>query len=133
MASMLWDSTLVTGHTRMDADHVELAGLFDLLREAVEQSKGKEFCGMVLDQIIEYAGKHFDLEQQLMAKHRYPGMEVHTAEHAMLLAQVLEYRGAFDALAAAPKIALIDFPDVWLGFHILFSDKDLALFLARTR
>jgi hemerythrin len=25
------------------------------------------------------------------------------------------------------------FPEVWLAYHILFSDKELAAFLARTR
>ena len=133
MAPSLWDNTLETGHARMDADHLELATLFNLLREAVEQRKGKEFCASVLDRIIQHAKEHFRREQQLMAKHHYPKIEQHTAEHVMLLNQALNYRATFDTGAAEPQIAVIDFPDVWLGFHILFSDKDLARFLAHSR
>ncbi len=132
MTSILWDHTLETGHPLIDADHRELARLFNLLPEAVEQARGKAFCGKLLDQIIEQARTHFQREQQLMVKHHYPKIEQHTAEHAMLLDQALNYRATFDPGAAESKIALTDFPEVWLGFHILFSDKDLARFLAQT-
>ena len=132
MTSNLWDNTLKTGHPGIDADHRELAGLFDLLPEAVAQRRGKAFCGRLLDQIIGQAQTHFQREQQLMVKHHYPGIEQHAAEHAMLLDQALNYRASFDPGAAESEIALIDFPDVWLAFHILFSDKDLARFLAQT-
>lgn len=135
MDKILWDKTLETGHARIDADHRELAQLFNLLREAAEQRKGKEFCSLVLDQIIAQARTHFDLEQQMMAKHHYPRIEQHTAEHAMLLEQALGYKAAFDAAEADADagVSLIDFPEVWLTFHILFSDKDLARFLAQLR
>jgi hemerythrin len=133
MALILWDSTLETGEPQIDADHRELARLFNLLLEAAADNRGKEFCSLVLDQIIEHARVHFDREQQLMDKHNYPKVEQHAAEHAMLLEQALNYKAAFDAGAAEPGIALTDFPEVWLAFHILFSDKDLARFLAQSR
>ena len=131
MTWKLWDGTLETGHARLDADHKALASLFNLLREAAEQRREKEFCGLVLEQIIAHAGAHFELERQLMAKHHYPKLEQHAAEHAMLIDQAVNYKAAFDAGADRPQIALTDFPDVWLAFHILFSDKDLARFLAQ--
>jgi hemerythrin-like metal-binding protein len=128
-----WDDTLDTGHVGMDTDHKELARLFNLLREAAERPDGKESWGVVLDQIIEHARMHFHREQELMAEHHYPKIEQHAAEHAMLLDQARDYRASLEAGTTGPKIALADFPDVWLAFHILFSDKDLARFLAGTR
>lgn len=131
MSWIVWDNALETGQARMDEDHHELARLFDLLCEAVEQRRDREFCSAVIEQIIEHAGTHFESEQELMAERHYPKIEQHTAEHALLLAQAIEYKAAFDAGAAGPQFALADFPDVWLSFHILFSDKDLARFLAQ--
>ena len=64
-----------------------------------------------------------------MAQHRYPKAEQHAAEHAMLIRQALDYRKSFDADPAAAKSSLTHFADVWLAFHILFSDKELAAFL----
>ena len=127
-----WDNTLDTGHARMDAEHKELAELFNLLPHAVEHRKGKDFCAKVLDDIIRHARMHFDLEQQLMAQYRYPKIEQHAAEHAMLIDQALHYKATFDTDSSGSRIALTRFPEVWLAFHILFSDKELADFLART-
>jgi len=127
-----WDNTLKTGHARMDADHSALAGLFNLLADAVDKRKGKEVCGGVLDDIIRHAQAHFELEEKLMAEHRYPKSDQHKAEHAMLIGQALRYRATFAADAVESPIAVAHFPEVWLAFHILFSDKELADFLGRT-
>ena len=128
-----WDDTLETGDARMDADHKELAELFNLLRDAADGGKGRAACAAILDDIIRHAKAHFELEQRLMAQQRYPKAEQHAAEHAMLIKQALDYRQNFDVDSAASRSALMRFPEVWLAFHILFSDKELAAFLARTR
>lgn len=127
-----WDHTLKTGHPRMDADHKALAELLNLLPQAVERRNGKEFCAEVLDDIIEHTTLHFDLEWRLMMEHRYPKTAQHTAEHAMLLEQALQFKATFDLDSSQSRIAVARFPEVWLGFHILFSDKELANFLARS-
>ena len=126
-----WDNTLKTGHPRMDAAHNGLAEMFNQLADAVEERKGKDVYGSMLDHIIEHARQHFDLEQRLMAERHYPKAELHKAEHAMLISQALGYRASFDRDAKESPIAVAHFPEVWLAFHILFSDKELADFLAR--
>jgi len=128
-----WDATLDTGDAGMDAEHKELAQLFGRLLEAVEGSEGKAACAKVLDNIIGHAKAHFELEQRLMRQHAYPKKEQHAAEHAMLIRQVLDYKENFDVDTAAARSALMHFPEVCLTYHILFSDKELAAFLAIAR
>ena len=128
-----WDDTLDTGDAGMDAEHKELARFFGRLREAVEGSEGKAACATVLDNIIDHAKAHFELEQRLMTQHAYPKMEQHAAEHAMLIRQVLDCKENFDVDTAASRSALMQFPEVWLTYHILFSDKELAAFIASAR
>jgi len=125
-----WDETLETGHAGMDADHAHLAGLFDRLRDAIEGGESNAACVKILDDIIGHTRAHFELEQRLMVQHRYPKAEQHAAEHAMLILQAQDYRHSFDIHVAASRSAQIRFADVWLAFHILFSDKALADFLA---
>jgi len=127
---IVWDHSLETGNAKMDADHRELAGLFDQLREAAEGGGGSAACSRVLDNIVEHTKAHFALEQRLMTQYQYPKTEQHAAEHTMLIRQALEFRERFNRDFAASKAEVIQFPDVWLTFHILFSDKDLAAFLA---
>ena len=126
-----WDSTLNTGHARMDADHKALAELFNLLADGVDKRKGREFYAGVLDDIIRHARTHFELEEQLMAQFHYPKSAQHKAEHAMLIEQALSYRSTFEVDATESPVAVAHFPEVWLAFHILFSDKALAGFLTR--
>ena len=127
-----WDNTLKAGHAKMDADHNRLAELFNLLADAVEKGKGRDCYDSLLDDIIGHAQTHFGLEEQLMAEHHYPKLKQHKAEHAMLISQARNYRAAFDVGDMVPPVAVAHFPEVWLVFHILFSDKPLADFLART-
>lgn len=127
-----WDETLDTGHAGLDAEHRELAQLFNRLHDAVEDGEGKAACADVLDSIIDHSKIHFELEQRLMDQRRYPKADQHTAEHTMLLRQALDFRENFDVDNAAARSMLEKFPEVWLAYHILFSDKDLAAFLARS-
>ena len=126
-----WDETLDTGHARKDAEHQEQAQLINRLRNAVESGEGKAACAKALNGIIDHAKTHFELEQRLMTQHQYPKLEQHAAEHAMLIRQALDHRQSFDVDTAAGRSALMQFPEIWLAYHILFSDKELAAFLAR--
>lgn len=128
-----WDEALETGHAGMDADHKQLAGLFNRLRDALANGEGKVCYSAVLDDIIRHTRAHFELEQRLMMQHQYPKAEQHAAEHAMLIRQALDFRNSFDTDTDASRPAQMRFADVWLAFHILFSDKELAAFLARAR
>ena len=129
---MAWDDTLNTGHAGMDADHEELARLFDQLRTTVESGGKKASCIALLDSIIAHAQAHFDRERKLMAEYAYPKADPHEAEHAMLMRQALELKAGVESDFVASRTTLATFPDVWLAFHILFSDKELAAFLVRT-
>jgi len=128
-----WDKALETGDAGLDADHKQLAGLFNRLRDALANGEGKIYCSAILDDIVRHTRAHFELEQRLMVQHQYPKAEQHAAEHAMLIRQALDFRNSFDADSAASRPAQMRFADVWLAFHILFSDKELAAFLARAR
>jgi len=127
---IVWDHDLETGNARMDADHREMATMFNRLRDVVESGAERAACAQVLDDIIGHAKAHFEMEQRLMTQHRYPKADQHAAEHAMLIRQVHDFRENFEVDTAASKSTLMQFPEVWLGYHILFSDKELAAFLA---
>ena len=126
-----WDDILRTGHAEIDAEHMELVGLFNQLSDAVEQEKAKNVCGGILDAIIDYTASHFTLEAELMKKHRYPKRAQHNIEHARLIKQAQNYRDKFESDPPGTHIELIQFPEDWLTFHIVTSDKELGGFLAK--
>ena len=126
-----WDHSLETGNAAMDSEHRKLATLLEGLRKAAEHGSDKARCARPLDELIAHAEAHFALELRFMNEQRYPKLRQHVDEHAMLLCQARDYRANFDIESAAGRAALMRFPEVWLEFHILFSDKDLGQFLAR--
>jgi len=62
MDRIAWDDTLLTGDPRMDAEHRELAGMFNLLRDVAQSGKDKAACAKVFDALIEHAQAHFEWE-----------------------------------------------------------------------
>ena len=127
-----WDNVLATGHARLDADHMILVDLFNQLATSIMERKGKVDCVNLLDKIVRHAKAHFEFEQQLMAEHRYPNTEQHTAEHVRLIAQAIKYIAKIEADSPGSHIPVIHFPEDWLTFHILAADRELADFLSTT-
>ena len=127
-----WNDILRTGHAEIDAEHMELVRLLNELSDAVKHRKGKNACGSVLDAIIDYTISHFALEAELMAKHYYPKTGQHNIEHAQLIKRAQNYRAKFESGSTGTHIELIHFPEDWLTFHILTSDKELAGFLTES-
>lgn len=127
-----WDNVLATGHARLDADHKILVDLFNQLATSIIERKGKVDCVDLLDKIVRHAKAHFEFEEQLMAEHRYPNTEQHTAEHVRLIAQAIKYMAKLEADSPGSHIPLIHFPEDWLTFHILAADRELADFLSTT-
>lgn len=128
-----WNDKLMLGHSQIDRDHQRLVALINQLSDAMTGGKGKEVCGKVLDELIQYTRTHFAMEEQLMAAHRYAGAFEHKAEHAKLVNQVLEFKSKFDDGTATLSVALLRFLVDWLTHHILVSDKDLARTISDTR
>ena len=125
-----WHQVLSTGHAAMDLDHKKLADLLALLGEGLNQRMGGDFCHKVIEDLIRAAKEHFDLEERIMAECRYPMRLQHADEHAMLIAQLRDFMSALEVESSSAHAALVQFAEVWLSFHILFSDKKFADFLA---
>lgn len=126
-----WDASLDTGDAGLDAEHQTLANLFNRLCDAAQGGAGRTACAAALDGIIEHTRAHFELEQRMMTQHRYPKIEQHAAEHDMLLRQALDFRNNLAAGGIDDRSAVVKFAEVWLSFHILFSDKDLGCFVVQ--
>jgi hemerythrin len=126
MAMMEWNDALKVNHALIDRDHKKLVGLINALGDAMSSGQGKDVCGHVLDELINYTKTHFAMEEQLMSKHRYAGTAEHKAEHARLVREVLDFQSQFAAGTAVLSVALLHFLMDWLTHHILESDKALA-------
>jgi len=122
-----------TGNAMMDVDHKNLVDLFNLLANGIEDHMGRDFCRNIIEEIDRTTKAHFAKEQRLMAEVHYPMASQHAGEHAMLLGQLHDFMAEFVVDSSEARMALVRFAEVWLDFHILFSDKKFAEFLASMR
>lgn len=78
---IVWNAALATGVPNIDAQHQELIEHFNALAAAVEQGRGREETGALLDFLQFYALWHFEREEHCMDEYRCPAAAANKAAH----------------------------------------------------
>jgi hemerythrin-like metal-binding protein len=148
-----WDQRYETGIPIVDKQHHRLV---DMLNHMVAEVTGiaehqrqlmPDYIVTLLDALAAYAVEHFGDEENLMREHRdnIPNEELraafwqheahHKSQHAAFVEQVTLTRSEYLASQHSRETLelLVKFVTSWLSFHILGSDKEMALLLERVR
>ena len=125
-----WDEKYATGHAGIDLGHKKLLGLINQLADGMENDAPKASCSDTLAQFIAHARTHFNAEEELMDKLRYPRATEHKTVHAKMLKDVLAFKASYDASDTTEFITLLVVLDSWLKRDIATADKALADFVA---
>ncbi|WP_292933428.1 bacteriohemerythrin [Noviherbaspirillum sp.] len=126
MTYLTWSNDLAVGNTFIDGDHQKLIDMVNRLHEVMQEGKGKDVLGKVLNNLITYTREHFRREEDLMLRIGYAGRAAHLHEHEKLLQQVVDLQDKFESGAATLSIQVLHFLRDWLVNHIGKSDKALA-------
>ncbi|WP_136417074.1 bacteriohemerythrin [Herbaspirillum sp. ST 5-3] len=126
MTYLTWSNDLAVGNTFIDGDHQKLIDMVNRLHEVMQEGKGKDVLGKVLNNLITYTREHFRREEDLMQRIGYAGRAAHLHEHEKLLQQVMDLQDKFESGAATLSIQVLHFLRDWLINHIGKSDKALA-------
>ena len=139
MSFIEWKESYSIGIPEADEDHRYLVGLINELHETVEQySRGgtvdaaiRELEAMtsVIDEMLDYASRHFLKEETYMEKSAYPECDEHKQAHRELADKVQTWRREFDEGKAIFSMEIVQFLKDWLDHHILEVDKKLGEFL----
>ena len=76
-----WDSTLETGHAKVDNQHKQLVAALNDLIEASYSDKGEKTVMDTLDFLTGYTIKHFSDEEKLQKDSNYPDYLNHKRIH----------------------------------------------------
>lgn len=125
-----WDEKYATGHANMDQGHKKLMRLINQLADGMENNAPKESCSNTLAQFIEQARIHFEHEEQLMDRLKYPRTKEHKTVHANMLSDVQAFKVSYDASDTTEFITLLVVLDSWLKRDIEAEDKALVAFAA---
>jgi hemerythrin len=128
--SFQWDQDFETGISAVDTQHQHLVDLINTFGEKLSEDQVADAdIAALFDSLTSYARYHFNDEQQLMLQ---TGVDprhyhAHQANHDRFLDEVEAIHGDTSGDRTQTKRQLLNFLIQWLVFHILVTDKDMAL------
>jgi hemerythrin len=129
-----WKHNYNTGIRKIDEHHQKLFKLINDLNDLANDDpavNSGETIKVVFAELEQYAGYHFNYEEELMAEYGFDPAEfaAHKRAHESFAAKVAEMQKELlhehydEALTEA-----VDFTAEWIIDHILYSDKKYAKF-----
>jgi hemerythrin len=127
--SFRWGSYYCVGIDELDRQHQQLAELLNALSRAFNVDEGRPVLQSRLSELIAAVAYHFRAEEKVMRKHKFPGRDLHKAEHDIFLGEVRSFQREFDAGQANLSESTLTYLKDWLRDHLLIADKRLGSFL----
>ena len=128
MALIAWTDSLSVRVAEIDNQHRKLIDMLNELNEAMRQGKGRQVIGVILGEMVEYAGIHFQTEEKYFDKYEYPASAEHKKEHSDFVEKVSDFREKFAAEKLGLSIEVMSFLADWLQNHIKGSDQKYSGF-----
>ena len=126
-----WNEEFETGIAIIDEQHKKLIHLLNKLRETLMQDDATELT-LVFDELVAYAKHHFATEEVIWEPcfRDDPLLVSHQDTHTSFLPKVLELKKEHDRKPLRENIEhIVKFLIRWLVFHIIDSDKRMAIIL----
>jgi len=130
-----WDTTLETGNIIIDEQHKSLIEAINNLLEACSQGKGRVEVEKTMDFLSDYVVKHFNDEEKLQLKSRYPEYKAHKQIHEDFKKDVGNIREEYKKSGATIMLVAKVNSSIggWLINHIKTMDKRVAQHINSTQ
>lgn len=128
-----WNSHFETGIEVIDQQHRKLVAILNgLALEGLGTDRVR--FHQVLGELLDYTHYHFDTEEKIWREHLGEGAQFqgHHQAHELFFKQISDFGDKGEAGALEP-LELIQFLTQWLAFHILESDRRMALTVKAVR
>ena len=124
---------LTTGHDGIDHDHLMMLELVNNYEDAVRTCQADRAVAQVLCDLATYAAGHFEREELLMRRLRYPEAQAHRIEHDGFLASLGNLVDAYEAGHPGLPEDTLAFLRRWLTEHLIGWDQRLVAFVKANR
>ena len=129
MLDIIWDETYSVHIAEIDRQHQKFTAILDRLFEAIDGGRDKDVLSGILLELVAYADYHFDTEERLMIKYRYPELGAHQREHEEFRAKILEFRRSFNEGKETITSDVAKFMTHWISEHVMDADQKYGPFL----
>jgi hemerythrin len=129
MALMAWDMKYSVGVKTIDGQHHVLFDIINDLHSAMLKGQAQSLTGPMLRKLVQYTNEHFNAEEGMLERTKYPGLADHRIKHKELLKQVEDYCARFARGEITLNLHLLNFLRDWLTDHIQKVDHEYGPWL----
>jgi len=126
-----WAENMNTGIEKIDSQHKKLVEWINLLDLAIINNFNKDTINMVFMELSNYCNYHFSMEEMLMEKANYPGLEEHKIAHLEFFRVLKENIRVFEKGDDSALAQFMKYLNEWLTNHILVTDKEYIPFVEK--
>lgn len=129
MTLLRWGDAYLVGETTIDHEHQMLFQLINDFYDAFQEAKRRADLMRLLTQLVLYAEKHFQHEEENMAAHAYPATQEHHQLHVELFEAIFQLNHRLETDPGPLDRDAVAFLKHWLVDHITLHDKKFGAFL----
>ncbi len=123
MEFMTWNPSYSVKVKACDDDHKKLFAMINTLHDAMKAGHGADKVAGIVQELGSYARYHFDREEALLEKAKYPDLPSHRAQHHAFIQRVEQFRKDLVAGQGGQSVAVAEFMNQWLTGHIRQIDQ----------
>lgn len=120
---------LRVGVKQFDDEHDHLVQITNQLHDSIKSGHGRHAVQAALQQLTEFAARHFQSEEQLLRQFNYPELDEHQQAHQKILDQLAEIQTGLQDNIVAVQHMIMQFLLDWLTSHTKTVDKQYGQFL----
>jgi len=129
MDLIVWDDSLNTGISLIDAQHKVLINKLNKLNSCMEDNKVTENLNVLLDELLEYTFYHFEIEENYFSEFSYENEEEHIKQHDKFRNYLKEFLSKKEKNEEVLSRELLEFLKKWIDHHIRKVDMEYVAFL----
>lgn len=125
-----WNSSFDTGIELIDEQHKELVNIINMLAVSIANRSSNVVIYEQLTELEKYADYHFKTEDSIWLEYfkNDKWYTDHHSKHDSLIDELAKLKKSIDKESLSSELEyIIKFLTHWLAFHILESDKQMAL------
>jgi len=124
-----WDSSYSIGVKEIDEQHKKLIDIINRLYSGFLSAQANKIIGDILQEVYDYTKFHFDYEEGLLTKNKYPTLREHKEEHEKFVSKTKEYLESHKKGSRVLTYEVMNFLRKWLVEHIAEEDKKYVSYL----
>lgn len=123
------NTILSVGVQQFDDEHCQLVSIINQLHDAIKAGNGAGAVKTTLQQLSDFAGRHFQAEERLLAQHDFPHLAEHRQAHYDILTRLTQFQLELQHTVQPMQHNLMQFLLDWLITHTKSVDKQYGPFL----